>query len=140
PRKEVAFQFGSFDKKRLTGDLNVKIAENSAIRLVALAEESRSFRYPQDVDQRAIAPTLPLGIGTATEFSLSYYYLKTHDGTDYGEPALWLRDIGGDANMPPVSPRKYYGFANHDYAEHETHIATARIDHRINETLSIHNT
>ncbi len=140
PRKEVAFQFGSFDKKRLTGDLNVKIAENSAIRLVALAEESGSFRYPQDVDKRGFAPSLRLGIGTATEFSLSYYYLKTHDVTDYGQPALWLRDIGGDGKMPPVSPRKYYGFANHDYAEHETHIATARIDHRFNETLSIHNT
>ncbi|MGH8665246.1 MAG: TonB-dependent receptor [Burkholderiales bacterium] len=140
PRKEVAFQFGSFDQKRLTGDLNVKIGENSAIRLVALAEESGSFRYPQDVDKRGFAPSLRLGIGTGTEFSLSYYYLKTNDVTDYGQPTLTSNATGGDARMPPVSPRKYYGFAHHDFTEHETHIATARIDHRVNQTLSIHNT
>jgi catecholate siderophore receptor len=140
PRKEVAFQFGSFHQKRLTGDLNVKIGESSAIRLVALAEESGSFRFPQDVDKRGFAPSLRLGIGTGTEFSLSYYYLKTNDVTDYGQPTLTSNATGGDARMPPVSPRKYYGFANHDFTEHETHIATARIDHRVNQTLSIHNT
>ncbi len=140
PRKEVGFQFGSFDQKRLTGDLNVKIGDNSAIRLVAMAEESGSFRYPQDVDKRGFAPSLRLGIGTGTEFSLSYYYLKTNDVTDYGQPTLTSNVTGGDAKMPPISPRKYYGFANHDFSEHETHIATARIDHRINQTLSIHNT
>jgi catecholate siderophore receptor len=139
PRREVSFQFGSFDKKRLTGDLNVKIAESSALRLVAMAEESGSFRYPQDVDKRGFAPSLRLGIGTGTEFSLSYYYLKTDDVTDYGQPTLTSNATGGDAKMPPVSPRKYYGFVEHDFAEHETHIATARIDHRINQTVSIHN-
>ncbi|MCC7080488.1 MAG: TonB-dependent siderophore receptor [Burkholderiales bacterium] len=140
PRKEVALKFGSFDQKRLTGDLNVKIAENSAIRLVALAEESGSYRFPQDVDKRGFAPSLRLGIGTGAEFSLSYYYLKTNDVTDYGQPTLTSIATGGDARMPPVSPRKYYGFAHHDYTEHETHIATARIDYRVNQTLSIHNT
>src|SRR5690606_25005940 len=140
PRKEVGLQLGSFDKKRLTGDLNVKIAENSALRLVAMAEESGSYAFPQDVDKRGFAPSLRLGIGTATEFSLSYYYLKTNDVTHYGQPTLTSMATGGDAKMPPVSPRKYYGFAKHDYAEHETHIATARIDHRVNQTLSIHNT
>jgi catecholate siderophore receptor len=139
PRREVSFQFGSFHKKRLTGDLNVKIAENSALRLVAMAEESGSYRYPQDVDKRGFAPSLRLGIGTGTELSLSYYYLETDDVTDYGQPTLTSNVTGGDAKMPPVSPRKYYGFAKHDFAEHETHIATARIDHRINQTVSIHN-
>jgi catecholate siderophore receptor len=140
PRKEVALQLGSFDHKRLTGDLNVKIGDNSALRLVAMAEESGSYRYPQDVDKRGFFPSLRLGIGTGTELSLSYYYLKTRDVTDYGQPTLTSIFTGGDARMPPVSPRKYYGFANYDFTEHETHIATARIDHRINQTLSIHNT
>ena len=38
--------------------------------------------------------------------------------------------------MPPVSPRNYYGFANHDYTDHETTIGTFRIEHRFNNDLS----
>ncbi len=139
PRQEVAFQFGSFDQKRLTADANFKIGDNSAVRLIALAEESGSYRFPQDVDKRGFAPSVRFGIGTGTELSLSYYYLKTNDVTDYGQPTLTSAFTGGSALMPPVSPRKYYGLANHDYTEHDTHIATARIDHRINDILSIHN-
>ena len=33
--------------------------------------------------------------------------------------------------MPPVSPRNYYGYANADFARHETHIATAKIEHSL---------
>ena len=29
-----------------------------------------------------------------------------------------------------MSPRNYYGYANHDYADHETNIGDLRIDHR----------
>jgi len=140
-RKEVAFQFGSFDQKRLTGDLNLKIAENSSVRIVALKEDSGYYRYPQGVEKEGLAPSLRFGIGTGTEVTLNYYYLKTKDVTDYGQPTLSAALTGnGFAAMPPVSPRKYYGFANNDYTDHETHIATARIDHRVNDLLSVHNT
>jgi catecholate siderophore receptor len=139
PHKEVAFQFGSFDQKRLTGDLNLKFADNSGFRMVALAEDSGYFRYPQDVEKQGLAPSVRFGIGTGTELMLNYYYLRTKDVTDYGQPTLFTAATGL-FGMPNVSPRKYYGFENHDYTEHETNIFTGRIDHRFNDTVSIHNT
>jgi catecholate siderophore receptor len=141
PRKEIAIQFGSFHQKRLTADVNFPVGESSALRLIGLAEESGSYRHPQDVDKRGFAPSFRYGIGRDTELSFGYYYLKTHDVTDYGQPTLSASASGtGKAAMPPVSPRKYYGFANHDFADHETQIGTARIDHRFNEAVSLHNT
>ena len=136
PRKEVGFQFGSFDQKRLTGDLNVKIGDNSALRLVALAEDSGQLPLPAGRRQARLRAEPAPGHRHGTEVSLSYYYLKTNDVTDYGQPTLTSASPApAMLKMPPVSPRKYYGFANHDFAEHETHIATARIDHRVNQTL-----
>ena len=141
PRKEVAFQFGSFDTKRLTGDLNLKLSDTSAIRMNALAEDSDYFRYPRGVEKQGFAPSVRFGIGTGTEVLFEYYYLKTKDVTDYGQPTLSAAKTGtGFAGMPPVDAKKYYGFANHDYADHQTHIGTARIDHRVNDNLEVRNT
>jgi len=137
-RNEAALQIGSFDQKRLTGDLNLKFDENSAFRIVALAEDSGNYRFPQDVEKQGFAPSIRFGIGTGTELSLSYYYLKTKDVTDYGQPSLFTNATGLFGFRD--SPRKYYGYANHDFTNHETHIGTARIDHKFNSMLSIHNT
>lgn len=138
-KREVALELGSDDKKRLTGDLNVKTGESSAFRLNALVEDSDYYRYPQGQEKTGIAPSFRFGIGERLDVSLSYYYLKTKDVTDYGQPTLFTAGTGF-FGMPPVSPRNYYGFANHDYTDHETQIATARVDYRISDRLSLRNT
>jgi catecholate siderophore receptor len=140
PNKEVAVTFGNFDVKRLVADVNVKINEGTAARIVGLAEDSGAYRYPQDVERYGIAPSVRFGIGFPTEVTLSYYYLKTKDVTDYGQPTLSAAFTGGMAAMPPVSPENDYGYANYDFAHHETNIATARIDHRFNATTTLRNT
>jgi catecholate siderophore receptor len=141
PRQDAELTLGSFDKRRLTADVNVKTGDSSACRVVALAEDSGYYRYPQGQEKTGVAPSLRWGIGTGTEILLSYYYLKTKDVTDYGQPTLSAAATGtGQAGMPPVDARKYYGFANHDFANYETSIATFRIDHRVSDLLSVRNT
>jgi catecholate siderophore receptor len=139
PRKDVELTVGSFDKKRLTGDVNVKTGESSAFRLVALAEDSGYYRYPQGQEKAGVAPSFRWGIGTGTEVLLSYYYLKTKDVTDYGQPTLFT-NATGFMGFAPVDARKYYGYANYDYAHYETNMATFRIDHRISDLVSVRNT
>lgn len=145
PRREVGLTLGSFDTKRATADLNLPINQTTAVRLVALYEDSDSYRYPQGVEKTGIAPSLRFGIGTGTELTFSYYYLKTSDVTDYGQPVLVNTAAPySKANpfviFPPISPRKYYGFANYDYTDHETNVATFKFDHQFNSNLSLRNT
>lgn len=141
PKTEVAASLGSFDLKRVTADANLRTGEASAVRLVALAEDSGSHRYPQDVERAGFAPSVRFGIGYPTDVTLSYYYLKTKDVTDYGQPTLSPAFTGtGFFAMPPVSPESYYGYANHDFTNHETNIATVRVDHRMNKDTTLRNT
>ncbi|HYC35451.1 MAG TPA: TonB-dependent siderophore receptor [Usitatibacter sp.] len=140
-RKEVAFTYGNFDKRRLTADYNANLGDDRGARLVALYEDSGSYRYPQDVKREGFAPSFRFGIGHPLDVTLSHYYLKTGDVTDYGQPSLSPAATGtGLYAMPPVSPRNYYGYANHDYADHTTHITTARIDWRISRNVELRNT
>lgn len=141
PRKELALTLGSFDQKRLVADYNARTGSDSAFRLLAVGEKSGSYRYPQDVERVGIAPSVRWGIGGATEFMASYYYLKTKDVTDYGQPTLTTNFTGTSFRaMPPVPATNYYGFANHDFADHETQIATFRIDHQFSRALSLRST
>lgn len=140
PHSEAALTMGSFNQRRLTADSNFSAGEN-AFRIVAMAEDSGSYRYPQGVQKQGVAPSVRVGIGTSTEILLSYYYLKENSVTDYGQPTIPASVTGtGKVAMPPVSARTYYGFANHDFADYETNILTARIDHRINDLVSLRNT
>lgn len=140
-RKEIGATFGSFDQKRLTGDVNAPFGGDHALRLLAMAEESGSYRYPRDMSRLGLAPSARFNIGHPTEITLSYYYLKTSDVTDYGQPSLTPAATGtGFFAMPPVSPRNYYGYANHDYSDHETQIANFRVDHRFGGGATLRNT
>ncbi len=141
PLQEVGLTLGSFDQKRLEADVNVRTGGSSALRIAALGEDSGSYRYPQDVKRLGVAPSFRLGIGEKTEMLLSLFYLKTEDVTDYGQPSLSPAVTGtGMFAMPPVSPRNYYGYANHDYTDHETTIGTFRIEHRFTGDMAIRNT
>lgn len=147
PLKEVGVSLGSNGEKRATADLNLPIGEHSAFRLNVLGEDSETYRDTVDNRQVGVAPSLKLGIGTPTEVTLSYMYLKTDSQTDYGQPALWLSanpptvPVPGQFwGMPPVDLDKYYGFANHDFTEWESNVATLRIDHRFSDSLSLRNT
>jgi catecholate siderophore receptor len=136
-RKEVGLSLGSNGEKRLTGDLNLQMSDTSAFRLNLLGENSDTYRDTVENKQIGVAPSLKFGIGTPTEVTLSYYYLHTEGQTDYGQP-----NLGAIFNyaMPPVDLEKYYGFANYDFTEWDTNIATLRIDHRFSDALSLRNT
>jgi len=135
--KEAGFVLGTFGQKRATADLNVKTGESSAFRLNALLEDSDSFRDGVNVRKVGIAPTLRLGIGTQTDITLSYYYLRDDGVTDYGQPNLGA--VNG-FRPAPISPRKYFGITALDYTNLSTQIATAKIDHRINDSVAIRET
>jgi catecholate siderophore receptor len=140
-RKEIGATFGSFDQKRITGDINAPLGKDHSLRLIAMAEESGSYRYPQDVERLGLSPSARFNIGHPTELTLSYYYLKTKDVTDYGQPSLTPAFTGTTFfAMPPISPRNYYGYANHDYSDHETQIANFRVDHRFGGGATLRNT
>ena len=136
-RKEVGLTLGSNGERRATGDLNMQLSDTSALRLVVMGEDSKTYKDTVDSEKLGFAPSLRFGIGTDTDVTLSYFYLKTSDVTDYGQPTLGAT-FG--YRMPPVGMDKYYGFANHDFTDHETHIATLRIEHEFNDALKLRNT
>ena len=138
-KSEADLTLGSFRQERLVADANLPMGETTAARIVGLAENTDSFRYPQAVQRRGVAPSIRFGIGKPTDVTLTYYFLQSRDVTDYGQPTLPPSLTGGDFAMPAVSPRRYYGYAGSDFADHETHIATAKLEQRLTSDVSLRN-
>lgn len=140
PRKELELKLGSRHQQRLTGDMNLRLGEESALRLIVLQEKSGFYRYPQDVEKSGFAPSFWRRIGARTEATLSWYHLDSSDVTDYGQPTLPAAITGtGQAAMPPVAASRYYGLANHDYAKHQTDILTFRLEHAFDSGPTLKN-
>ena len=102
---------------------------------MALGEYFDTYRDTIENNQLGVAPSLRFGIGTQTDITLAYYYLKTKSVTDYGQPTL----TNIDNRPPPVGLNKYYGLANYDYSNWDTNWATFKIDHRFSSSLSLRN-
>ena len=136
-RKEIAVTFGSFEQKRVVGDLNLRMTDDSAFRLIALKEDSGFYRYPQGVDKTGFAPSIWLNIGKKTDVTLSHYYLDEKSVTDYGQPTVLAN--GTFFRFAPVSAKTYYGFANNDYANYQTNITTLKVEHEFNKAVSLRN-
>ena len=78
------------------------------------------------------APSFWFNVGNGDRHHAVLLLPEASDVTDYGQPTLFTATTGF-FGFPPVSPQVYYGFANHDYADHETHIATFTLDHQFND-------
>ena len=136
PRSEAALALSTYGQLRATGDANFVIGEKSALRLQVLAEDSDTYRDTIQNRQFGIAPSLRFGIGTDLDVTFNYEYLQTRSKTDYGQPNLGPTF---DYREPPVPLTTYYGFANYDFTNWYTNIATLNVQWRVNEALSVRN-
>ena len=130
--RKLNINVGNAGTRRVTADLNEMLpwGEDSAARLNLLQHSSDvPERDGAEVERTGIAPSLSLGLGSATRLSLSHMYMKSDNRPDYGLP--WVGNRPAD-----VDRSNYYGFED-DYLNTEADISTVRLDHRLNETFSL---
>lgn len=121
---EASATVGSGSYLRETADINRKLGDTTAARLNLMKTDATNNGSGASIDKVGIAPSVRLGIGTADEVMVSYYYLKNNNGINYGIP--WLS--GG---LVPIDPKNYYGLAsdyNHGSASYATLDHTHRFD------------
>ncbi len=107
-----SLQMGTDLTRRVTLDINEplpKLGSGAAFRLNLMGNlNDVSERDVAENRRFGIAPSLALGLGTATRWNFSYFHQTADDIPDYGIP--WL--FNGPA---PVNRTNYYGFADGNY-------------------------
>src|SRR5580698_5465142 len=126
--------FGTDLTRRGTIDINEplpSLGKGAAFRLNLMGDEGNvAGRDVAENRRLGIAPSLALGLGTATRWNFSYFHQNADDNPDYGVP--WL--FNGPA---PVPRHDYYGFKNGNYLRTYDDIGTAKVEHDVNGHATI---
>ncbi len=140
-RSSAHIEGGNGDRVRATVDGNYQLSDTAAFRVAAMYTNSgvvdRDFIFSH---RWGIAPTLSLGIGQDTTFTLSYMHQHANGRPDYGLP---IAVTATDVNAVPVSERgvprnRFLGYLT-DKDTSEADLVTAKISHIANDWLTISN-
>lgn len=131
---ELALQVGSWDDKRVEGDI-ARQGETLSWRVTAARENADSYRDQQFLDRTALSPSLLIAPNENDSLLLQADYLDDERVTDFGIPSYQGEPVHVDAET-------YYGAANGDDVDTSRSVVKsfkADYTHDFNENLSLRN-
>jgi catecholate siderophore receptor len=131
PFATISLSGGTGDYGRATGDFNLPFCNSAAARINLLDQQNgvvdRDLVYYR---RYGVAPTLALGIGTATRLTLSYFREEENNLPDYGIPFI-------DGTPAAVNRSNFYGLVNYDSTRTNTNIGTIRYEHDFGDNITL---
>lgn len=135
--------FGTDRTKRATADINLPLSDSVAFRLNLLAHDSGvAGRDVVENERWGVAPSLALGLGTPTRYTISYFKLKQNNISDYGIPWVPVTNnvlVDYRDRPAPVPRNTFYGLKNRDFEKLNADIVTFRFEHNFNDNYSLRN-
>lgn len=126
---------------RGTLDLNQRLGETTAMRLNVMGQTGRIVGRDLDRGDRwGIAPSIALGLGTDTTFTLEYLHYHYNEATDAGVPVLTRpgTTVGRPVTEFGVNRGTWYGTPT-DRDRSTVDRLTARLQHRATDWLTLYN-
>lgn len=147
----VTGSFGNAAYKRVTADLNLRLADHVAFRIEGLWHD-QDVAGRDDVYQKrwGVAPSITLGLGTPTRLTLAFYHLTSNELPDSGLPYKYVcsatvcnAPTAGNVLSQPalgtftllngqtgtVARSTFYGLTDRDFRHTNTNQATIRVEH-----------
>ena len=140
---------GQPDYIRGTVDVNLGgetlgIGGGSALRVNAMYHNAKTpGRDHVETERWGLAPSIAVGLGTATRAILSYFRLQADNLPDYGIPFVPDTNVAlPDYRnaVPPVDFDNFYGLTARDYEKTTANITTFALEHDVGEAIRIANT
>lgn len=134
---------GTDQTKRVTVDMDRPIdamGPGTAVRVNVMAQDGTvAGRKIAENSRVGLAPSLAMGLGTPTRFTLSYFHQSEYDIPDYGLP--WVPSGTSGATIAPASlssvGSNYYGFEHGNFLRTNVDIGTAVFEHDLNDAVTV---
>jgi catecholate siderophore receptor len=126
-----SINFGTDLTRRAALDIDKPLSAHAAFRVNLMGNMNNVAGRDIAENRRfGVAPSLALGLGTATRWTFGYFHQNADDTPDYGIP--WL--FNGPA---PVNRANYYGFSSGNYLRTYDDIGTAKFEHDFHRNFTI---
>jgi catecholate siderophore receptor len=130
--REVVLEAGAYDHYRGVLDLNQPFSEQAAGRLVALVQDSQSFRDFVGLERWGVNPTLAWVPTDRLAFNFSYEHFEDDRTVDRGIPSL-------NGAPSPAERSTFFGDPHQSYATTDVDIATATVHYVAANGLTVRN-
>jgi catecholate siderophore receptor len=137
---------GTDKYRRVTGDINRTLGENTAFRLNVMGHEADAAgRDVVKGDRWGIAPTITFGMTGPTKAILSYYHMQSSEipdtGIPFNNPFTSGANVAKNGNGTPldVDRETFYGLVNRDFRDTRTDIGTIDLRHDFGNKLVLRN-
>jgi catecholate siderophore receptor len=135
------FMLGTDATKRITADINEPLkgyGPDVALRLNAMVHDAEVEDRDEIYQKRwGIAPSLAIGLGTATRYTLSLFHQDDDNLPDYGLP--FFAGVPVRINGERLNRSNYYGLKDFETEETEATALTFKVEHDFSESLSLRN-
>ncbi|HYE44605.1 MAG TPA: TonB-dependent siderophore receptor [Caulobacter sp.] len=138
-RTTVTGGLGTDNYGRLTVDSNMLVGDVAAVRLNAMVHRNDiPGRDVETYERWGIAPSVTLGIGGRTSFTLALFHQEDENTPRYGVPYASNAFLNGP--LPGVRPSNYYGYRNVDTQEITVDTVTLKFRHEFTDDLVLTST
>ncbi|MDI6635992.1 catecholate siderophore receptor Fiu [Pantoea dispersa] len=144
---DASVSAGSAWMRRGTLDYNQEINDNAAFRLNLMGEKTHDAARDNIQNERyGVAPSLALGLDTATRLYVNYLHVHQNNTPDGGIPTVGLPGYSAPSaayaalnNSGKVATSNYYG-TDSDFDKSTTDSATLRFEHDLSDNTTLRNT
>jgi len=132
PARELALQLGSWQDRRVTGDLGRAINPRLALRVTGVYEKSDSYREDTGLERYGVNPTLAVVLGPRTMLRAGYEFFHDDRTADRGIPSYQGRPFATDAST-------FFGNPDVSYSKIDANVFSALFEHRFSKRLTLRN-
>jgi catecholate siderophore receptor len=132
---------GSKPFYRGTVDVNQTISDTAAVRVNGMWQHGGvPGRGVAENKGWGIAPSVSLGLGTDTRYTLSYVHQEQNNRPDYGVPGAFIKGMKEyDPTLDAKKLRKNFYGLNSDFDDVTSDGVTFRVEHDFNSNLKLSN-
>ena len=132
PSRELGLQLGSWQDRRVTGDLGRAVNPRLALRVTGVYEKSESYREDTGLERYGVNPTLAVVLGPRTMLRAGYEFFHDDRTADRGIPSYQGRPFATDAGT-------FFGNPDVSYSKIDANVFSALFEHRFSKRLTLRN-
>jgi catecholate siderophore receptor len=132
PAHELSLQLGSYDNRRISGDLNQPLSSNVTVRLNAVYEHSDTYRAGVGLERHGVNPTIAVTLGPKTIARAGFERFHDDRTADRGVPSFAGRPLATDVST-------FFGNADVSNATVTVNALFGLIEHRFTDRVSLRN-
>jgi catecholate siderophore receptor len=132
PVREVRIEAGTHDRRRGVADVGTALSDRLAGRVVALYENSNSYREGLNLERYGITPTATLVLGSGTALRGTYEFFQDQRTADRGVPSFNGVPLGTD-------PSLFFGDADASHSDARVHTLSGTFEHQLRSDVLLRN-